>query len=167
LGENANCLLLCQSSDFLPLEDNCIDTVVTDPPYYDNVMYSKLSDFYYVWLRLALKGEYEYFRAEYTPKEKEVVVNSVRDRELSREERSNKFLKGLTGIFQESKRVLKKHGLLVFTFHHKESDAWSSVLQSVLNAGFYVVSTYPIHSEMSTSTHIYEKQNIYHRSWWH
>ena len=88
------------------------------------------------------------------------MVNHIRDCDLTRDEKRTKFLKGLTRIFEESNRVLKKDGLLVFTFHHKQSEAWSSVLQSVLDAKFYVVSTYPIHSEMSTSTHIYEKQNI-------
>jgi len=154
LGEKGNSLLLCRSADYLPLSDKSVDAVITDPPYYQNIMYSELSDFHYVWLRLALKETYDSFRAELTPKGKEAVKNPSQDK--GKEE----YIHLLTSIFKESHRVLKDDGLMVFTFHHKKSEAWSSVLRSTLNAGFYIKAVYPIHSEMSSSTHIYEKKNI-------
>jgi putative DNA methylase len=154
LGQDGNVLLLCRSSDFLPLLDQCVDLVLTDPPYYDNVMYSELSDFYYVWLRLALKDRYPHFRAELTPKAEEAVKNSVQGKEEA------DFLRILTNIFRECYRVLKRDGLMAFTYHHKQDEAWSAVLKSLLDAGFYVTAAWPIHSEMSSSTHIYDKKNI-------
>lgn len=160
VGKDGNALILCRSSDFIPIGSSTVDAVITDPPYYGNVMYSELADFFYVWLRLGLKEKYNWFGAEFSPKNKEIVVNPSRDRDLSPEQRQAKFLNGLTDIYTECHRVMKDEGLLVFTFHHKKPEAWSSVLQAVLDAEFYIVSTYPIHSEMSTSTHIYEKQNI-------
>ncbi len=154
LEENGNALLLCRSSDFLPLPDQCVDLVLTDPPYYDNVMYSELSDFFYVWLRLPLKERYPHFRAKLTPKAEEAVKNSAQGKEEA------DFLRILTDIFRESHRVLKRDGLMTFTYHHKQDAAWSAVLKALLDAGFYITAAWPIHSEMSSSTHIYDKQNI-------
>lgn len=156
LGETGNTLLLCTSSDFLPLHPGSVSLILTDPPYYDNVMYSELADFFYVWLRLALKDEYPHFRAELTPKSKEVILNPARDGKASPED----FLRDLQAIFAECHRVLTEDGLMIFTYHHKEDQAWSAVLGALLNAGFYITAAWPIHSEMSTSTHIYEKKNI-------
>lgn len=154
LGNEGNALLLCRSSDFLPLPDQCADLVLTDPPYYDNVMYSELSDFFYVWLRMALKDEYPQFRAELTPKTKEVIKNEAQGKG------EEEFLAGLRAVFKECHRVLKDKGLMAFTYHHKKDEAWSAVLEAVLKAGFYITASWPIHSEMSTSTHIYDKKNI-------
>ena len=154
LGQEGNALLLCRSSDFLPLPDQCVDLVLTDPPYYDNVMYSELSDFFYVWLRLALKERYPHFRAALTPKAEEAVKNSAQGKDEA------DFLRILTDIFRECHRTLKPDGLMTFTYHHKQDEAWSAVLKALLDAGFYITAAWPIHSEMSTSTHIYDKQNI-------
>ncbi len=154
LGQQGNALLLCRSSDFLPLRNNCVDLVLTDPPYYDNVMYSELSDFFYVWLRLALKDRYPHFRAALTPKAEEAVKNDAQGKD------EEDFLRMLTDIFRECYRVLRRDGLMAFTYHHKQDEAWSAVLKALLDAGFYVTAAWPIHSEMSSSTHIYDKKNI-------
>lgn len=154
LGETGNALLLCRSADFLPVPDQYADLVLTDPPYYDNVMYSELSDFFYVWLRLALKNRYPHFRAALTPKTEEAVKND------SQGKQKEDFLRMLTEIFRECNRVLKPQGLMAFTFHHKQNEAWSAVLKALLDAGFTITAAWPIHSEMSTSTHIYEQKNI-------
>jgi adenine-specific DNA methylase len=49
---------------------------------------------------------------------------------------------------------------MVFTFHHKSIDAWSLILQAVLNSGFYISATYPVRSEMEASTHLHLMENI-------
>jgi adenine-specific DNA methylase len=147
-----NVLLLCRSSEnlcFIP--DRSVDAVITDPPYFDNVMYSELADFYYIWLRLALKDVYECFKPEYSPRIEEIVVNSA----LQKNEES--FISGLTKVFQECYRILKNDGLMAFTFHHKKEEAWLSVLEAVTKAGFYITSVIPVYAEMSTSFHIYQK----------
>ena len=150
----ANALLLCQSSQDLPLSDGSVDAVITDPPYFDNVQYSELSDFFYVWLRLFLKERYPFFAAEHTPKMAEIVKNEKAGKD------GDFFLTGLTEVFREAHRVLKDAGLLVFSFHHQEPEAWSSVMGAVLDAGFYVSAIYPVHAEQPTSIHIRGQQAI-------
>lgn len=150
--DETNLLLLCRDSARLPLPDKSVDAVVTDPPYFDNVQYAELADFFYVWLRLALKDEYDVFDAELTPKTPEVVKN------LRREKDAQDYQSGLSAVLKESYRVLKDEGLLVFTFHHKEADAWETVLQAVLDAGFFVRATYPVLAEMSRSIHIQNQE---------
>lgn len=149
-----NIQVMCGDSSYLPIPDNSVDAVITDPPYYGNVMYSELSEFYYSWLRLVLKGRYEYFQGEHTPNTAEVIVN----REQKKEEKD--FVDGLTAVFKEAGRKLKNDGIITFTFHHQAEAAWGAVLQSVLNAGFYISSIYPVQSESSVNPHIHMKANV-------
>jgi len=75
---DANAMITCGDSSYLDIPDKSVDAVITDPPYYGNVMYSELSEFYYAWLRLVLKGKYEYFRSEHVPNATEVIVNNAK-----------------------------------------------------------------------------------------
>jgi putative DNA methylase len=151
-NSEGNALLLCGNSEHLDLPDASVDAVITDPPYFDNVQYSELADFFYVWLRLGLQNRYPAFRPELTPKEEEVVKN------LRREKDSASYLEGLTAVFRECHRVLKDDGVLAFTFHHKEPEAWAILLQAVLDAGFTINATYPVHAEMPISVHIHNQE---------
>ncbi|RLF01430.1 MAG: DUF1156 domain-containing protein [Thermoprotei archaeon] len=153
-SNNINTMITCGDSSYLDIPDKSVDAVITDPPYYGNVMYSELSEFYYAWLRLALKDKYEYFRSEHVPNATEILVNKVQGKD------EKDFIEGLTAVFKEANRKLKDDGLMVFTFHHQEEKAWGAVLQSVLNAGFYISAIYPVQSEKSTSTHIFQKANV-------
>ncbi len=151
---NGNIQITCGDSSYLAIPDNSIDAVITDPPYYGNVMYSELSEFYYAWLRLALKDRYEYFQSEHVPNTAEVIVNNIQGKE------EKDFVEGLTAVFREAGKKLKDNGIMVFTFHHQEEKAWGAVLQSVLNAGFYISAIYPVQSESSVSPHIFQKANV-------
>lgn len=135
-----------QNLSFIP--DGKVDAVITDPPYYDNVMYGELADFYYVWLRLGLKEHYEQFKPLYTSKSAEIVVN----RKLGKTH--GDYIRMLSNVFEECNRVLKYDGLMVLTYHHKKPETWAAILEAVLKPGFYIVATYPIYSEMKVSTHI-------------
>lgn len=150
-----NVLLLNHTSeDLSEIPDKSVDAVITDPPYYDNVMYSELSDFFYVWLREMLKNEYDNFQSELTPKYSEIVKNYVQGKT------EEDYIKGLTRVFLESRKKLKDEGIMTFTFHHQNNKAWGAVLKAVLDAGLYVTAIYPIQSEMSTSMHIQNKANV-------
>ena len=153
-GGRGTCLLRCQTAEDLSfLPEASVDAVVTDPPYYSNVMYAELSDFFYVWLRLGLQDRYPAaFGPPYAPKGREVVVNQKQGKD------EQFFLAGLARVFRECRRALKDDGIVAFTFHHAEAEAWADVLQALLEAGFYVVAVYPVFSEMRTSGHIRGKQ---------
>ena len=154
LGNERRVLLRCGSSSHIPVPDGVADAVITDPPYYGNVMYSELSNFFYVWLRIALQERYEHFGRELVPWEEEVIENRVQKKG------EQEFLRGLKDVFSEASRVLKDDGVLVFTFHHKKEEAWAAVLQAILDSGFYVTTIHPVRSEMKASTHLYDMSNI-------
>lgn len=132
------------STDLTNVPTASLDLVITDPPFGGLLHYSELSDFFYVWLRLALKDKYpDYFRAEYTPKSLEAVANRAREPE----DPDGFYQRLLTQCWREAHRVLKPSGILAFTFHHSEDEPWVAVLESLFDAGYYLEATYPIRSD--------------------
>jgi putative DNA methylase len=131
--------LACGSSTNTDLPDKSVDAVVTDPPFFDNVHYSQLADFFYVWQRRILG------------------VDGVRARETTRSDEeaqhsdADMFRDRLRAVWQECCRVLRDDGLLIFTYHHSKPDGWRCVLQALVDAGFRVVAVHPIKSEMSVA----------------
>lgn len=138
-------VLSCGSaSEMSILASSSIDAVVTDPPFGGLLHYSELSDFFYVWLRLALRKTYpDLFEAEYVPKALEAVANRARQPENA----DAFYQRVLTDCWLEAFRVLKPGGILAFTFHHSEDEPWVGVLESLFNAGFYLEATYPIRGD--------------------
>ena len=132
------------STDLSRMVDESVDLVITDPPFGGLLHYSELADFFYVWLRLVLKDKYpDYFTADYTPKSLEAVANRAREPE----DPDGFYQRLLTECWREAGRVLKQSGILTFTFHHSEDEPWVAVLESLFDAGFYLVATYPIRSD--------------------
>jgi 16S rRNA G966 N2-methylase RsmD len=131
--------------DALDLGVDRVDLVITDPPYADNVNYSEVADFFYVWLRLSLGKHYPWFLPEFTPKAEEIIAQETRGRSME------DFQNGLSRVFALSAERLKDDGLLVFTFHHEANTAWEAVLQSVMDAGYVVEAVYPYESEARKS----------------
>lgn len=155
LRKESNVLLLCKDSrDLSEIEPETIDYVITDPPYFDNINYSELSNFFYVWLRLALKDRIAHFEPEYVPKLAEIVCD----------ERSGKnmgfYEKGLTEVFSQCKRALKPDGRLIFTYHHTSDQSWGAVLNAVVNSGFQVEDIFVVESEPRFNPHLRGKKGI-------
>jgi putative DNA methylase len=152
LGDSvAESELFCGSStELVQLADGSLDLVITDPPFGDLIQYSELADFFYVWLRLALRREYPgVFGGEYSPKSLEAVSNKFRE-----PDDPNGFYKRLLSqCWSEAHRVLKPSGILAFTFHHKEDEPWVAVLESLFDAGYYLEATYPIRSDETKGEH--------------
>lgn len=141
LGADATC---GSSTDLTHISAGTLDLVITDPPFGGLLHYSELSDFFYVWLRLALKDKYpDYFTADYTPKSLEAVANKAREPE----DPDGFYQRLLTQCWREAHRALKPGGILAFTFHHSEDEPWVAVLESLFDAGFYLEATYPIRSD--------------------
>lgn len=149
-----NHTLLCQNAALV--RDVSPSIVVTDPPYAGNVNYAELADFFYVWLRLALKARYLWFAPEYTDKGGEIIENRTRGKS------TEDFYAGLSEVFSNAHRSLPADGLLVFTFHHtdQEGTVWEGLLQALCDTGFEIGAVYPVQSESETSSHHQDKENI-------
>jgi adenine-specific DNA methylase len=146
-------LLFCQDSSHLPeIPDSSVDFVITDPPYYDNVHYSELSNFFYVWLSQLVDNAH--FRYELVPSEQEAIVNKGMGKGHA------DYRRLLTQVFRECHRVLKDSGRLIFTFHHSKRQAWWTVFEALTSAGFRIVDYFPVQSEYRVNPHIRNKQAI-------
>ncbi|MBD2270787.1 DUF1156 domain-containing protein [Anabaena sp. FACHB-1391] len=134
------------SATNLPYPDNYFDAIITDPPYYDSIPYSYLSDFFYVWLSRTI-GEYypELFATPLTPKSDEAVAYSHN----GGAEAGKQFFEEKIGqAFQEISRTLKPLGIAVIVFAHKSTDAWETIINALSKANLYLTASIPIHSEM-------------------
>ncbi|MBA7520313.1 hypothetical protein ES705_12406 [subsurface metagenome] len=136
------------SATSCPYEDNSFDAVFTDPPYYDNVPYSYLSDFFYVWLKRIIGDLYpELFSTPLTPKSKEIVAYTT---ERTWEEAKVFFEENLKKSFQEIHRVLKPNGITTIVYTHKSTSGWETLINSLLDSGLVITASWPIHTEMKT-----------------
>ena len=146
----------CSNSENLDvISNNSIDIILTDPPYSDNVMYSELLDFFHSWLHLSKYASgYLGFDKELTPKEKEIVVNKIKNKT------QETYSDGLKNVWTECERVLKNDGVMAFTYHDKNIDGWKSVYKSLADSGFQITVTYPVHSESRTGAHTSSKESI-------
>ncbi|MFZ5805016.1 MAG: DUF1156 domain-containing protein [Acidobacteriota bacterium] len=135
------------SATALPYPDNFFDAVLTDPPYYDNVPYSDLSDFFYVWLKRTIGDLYpDLFATPLTPKSEEMVADASKANGM--ENALRRFEQMLTQAFAEIRRVLRPDGIAVIVFAHKTTAAWETVINALLDAGLYMTASWPIHTEM-------------------
>ena len=137
-----NALILCRDSAHINIPSESVDLVVTDPPFFDNVNYSELADFFYVWLKKLDIG---------------VAVDNADSTRVAEDVQDNlpeRFEKKLSNVFLECHRVLKQNGMLLFTYHHSRTDGWLSVYNAINNVRFYIAHVIPVKSEMAGSVAI-------------
>ena len=152
----------------LPLDDHSVDAIITDPPYYDNVQYAECSDYFYVWQKRSLVASFpELGRLDLTDKQAEAVANpslftdvaTAVGRGRNRTGKSatdladEHYERLLTQSFREAHRVLKDDGVLTVMFTHKRVDAWDTLGQALLEGGFAIGSSWPVHTESEHSLH--------------
>ena len=125
----------------LTVEDE-YDAIITDPPYYDNILYSELSDYFYVWQKILLSSEYDCFSGSQTPRAESIVTNPALEKTV--EDFENEMKQALTVV----NRALKQDGVLAFTYHHSDEESWGELLESLCDSDFEVTATYPINSDM-------------------
>ncbi len=130
--------------------------VSTDPPYYDNIGYADLSDFFYVWLRRTLRGTFpSLFATVAVPKAEELVATPYRHGGKEGAERF--FLDGMTAAMHNI--ADKAHGAFPVTIYYafKQSDTgtdgtastgWETFIAAVLRAGFAIHGTWPMRTEL-------------------
>lgn len=138
---NNSVMILNGDSSNLPIPNESVDFVITDPPYFDFIHYSELSDFFYAWLSPILKDRYPYFESD----------NSRRKNEVQQTD-PVVFSQLLGNVFKEAYRVTKEEGKLVFSFHHSRIDGWTAIANSIKQSGFYIEEVFPVHAELMAST---------------
>jgi adenine-specific DNA methylase len=153
--------ITCKSGDSLDhLAEASVDLVVMDPPYYDNVMYAELSDFFYVWLKRTAGYVYPgLFRRPLTDKEHEAVANPAKFRgeKGAKALASQDYKERMAAIFTECRRVLKPDGIMTLMFTHKATGAWDALTKGLMEAEFVITASWPVNTEAEGSLHIKDK----------
>ncbi|MEX2167738.1 MAG: DUF1156 domain-containing protein [Pirellulales bacterium] len=136
-------------STALALSASTMDAVITDPPYYDNVPYADISDFFYVWFKRAIGPLYpEHLSTELTPKKAEATALSSRyggDMAKANVEYEDAMLR----VFREASRVLKDNGPLIAVYAHKTTLGWATLVDALRAAGFVVTEAWPLDTELT------------------
>ncbi len=133
--------------------------VSTDPPYYDNIGYADLSDFFYVWMRQSLKDTYpKLFRTMLVPKAEELVATPYRF-EGSTEKARDFFEDGMLHTCQQIYQYAREDIPVTIYYAYKQSDTdedsktastgWETMLSAIIRAGFAITGTWPMRTEQT------------------
>lgn len=135
--------------------------ISTDPPYYDNIGYADLSDFFYVWMRQSLKDTYpELFSTMLVPKAEELIATPYRH-DGSVEKAKNFFEDGMLSACKQMYQYAREDIPVTIYYAYKQSDSddsgtassgWETMLSAVVNAGFAITGTWPMRTERSVRT---------------
>ena len=153
-----------ESADLLlSVDDQSIDAIIFDPPYYNNVDYAELSDFFYVWLkRTAGYVHPEWFGDYLTDKTNEAIASPARFRSgrgkgpVSKQAYDD-YVERMRRIFTECRRVIKDDGIMTIMFTHKSTDAWDALTIGIIEAGFRITATWPVETESHQSLNIRDR----------
>ncbi|WCA42797.1 DUF1156 domain-containing protein [Actinomyces oris] len=136
--------------------DSRMCVISTDPPYYDNIGYSDLSDFFYVWLRRSLKDVHpSLFSTMLVPKAEELVANQYRHG--GKDGARDFFEDGFRTVFANARRsVNPDYPMTVYyAFKQAETNAegrtstgWSTILEGMIRSGWTITATWPMRSEL-------------------
>ena len=131
--------------------------VSTDPPYYDNIPYSNLSDYFYIWLRRSLGSVMpELFRTLAVPKSEELVANQFRHGGKDKAEEF--FLSGIRDAISNMARmsIPEYPSAIYYAFKQSEveqegltSKGWATFLQAIIESGYAIVGTWPVRTELA------------------
>jgi len=137
------------------ISDKSVDLVCMDPPYYNNVQYAELSDYFYVWQKRTIKDLYpDYFNRRLTDKHGEAVANPDRDGGNKNAHKNYELI--MSEIFNECKRVVKDQGILTLMFTHKSQSAWEALTKSLIENGWNITASFPVESETQEGIHTKE-----------
>jgi hypothetical protein len=129
--------------------------VSTDPPYYDNIGYSDLSDYFYVWLRYCLYNIHSNIvETMLTPKSEELVANPYR--RGGKDDAARYFVEGFNSVFHRIRIGANSHVPMTVYYAYKQKDSrknndtgWYTLLDGLIGAGWEVTATWPMRSELS------------------
>lgn len=150
-GKAAAAIETQSSEDLYLLPDASVDLVLTDPPYFDNLSYSELSDFYLAWHQILGIAPPPY---DDNTSSAPILHN------LAITRRSDEAIRGykerLQQIFMECNRVLRPDGICVFTYHHKSATAWDALGTALLHSGLLITKVLPMRGEGQGGLHTYD-----------
>lgn len=148
------------ATSLIHLAEHSLDAVVVDPPYADNVQYSELADFFYVWLKRSQGHRRpEWFSSLLCERDQEAVTNDARFRHQHKTAKDAKaaaqahYQRLMTETFVEARRVLRPDGVLTVMFTHKKQEAWEALFSALIAAGFTITATWPVKTESEHSLH--------------
>ncbi|MCL2137971.1 MAG: DUF1156 domain-containing protein [Treponema sp.] len=136
--------------------------ISTDPPYYDNIGYADLSDFFYIWLRRSLKNVYpQLFSTMLVPKSEELVATPYRF-DGSKDKAKIFFEEGMVQVFRRMRKTVSQDYPLIIYYAYKQTDSdedddtgnadtassgWETMLKAIIKAGFSITGTWPLRTE--------------------
>jgi len=137
-----------------PLPDQSVAIWFTDPPYYDAIPYSDLSDFFLVWLKRTLPN-YHLLQDPYDPSN---LLSPKRDEIVQDETKlvngqikdSQWFEESMAKAFSEGRRVLREDGVGSVVFAHKTTEGWEALLSGMIQGGWTITGSWPIATESTT-----------------
>ena len=135
--------------------------ISSDPPYYDNIGYADLADFFYIWIRRSLKNTYSrLFRTMLVPKTEELVATPYRF-EGSKEKARDFFESGMVQACRQFYRYAREDVPVTIYYAYKQSESdegdnaaqastgWETMLSAIIRAGFAITGTWPMRTEMA------------------
>lgn len=149
IGNSGQVELLDAGKSTLP--DDAAKLWFTDPPYYDAVSYADLSDFFFVWLKRALRG-IPFLKDPFdssnklTPKAKEAIQDEFKIYEGQRKDKAFYETK-MAECFQEGRRILNDEGMGCVVFAHKTTEGWESLLSGIVRGGWVITGSWPLATE--------------------
>jgi adenine-specific DNA methylase len=136
------------------LPEESAHILFTDPPYYDAVPYSDLSDFFFVWLKRALPG-HPLLRDPFnpanalTPKVAEIVQDETKNVDSRAKDRQF-FEDSMAEAFRAGRLVLREDGIGSVIFAHKTTEGWEALLSGMIRGGWTITGSWPIATEMAS-----------------
>jgi putative DNA methylase len=149
-GEVRAAITTRDSTDMSELPDGSVDLILTDPPYFDNICYSELSDFYLVWHQALGIAEPPYDNPVLAAPMAQSLAPPNRDPNSIQG-----YSEGLRRVFAECHRLLKPQGLCVFTFHHASPLAWLALGEILAGSGLRCSGVLPMRGEGRGGLHSY------------
>jgi len=135
------------SATTLELKEGLLDAVVSDPPYYDNIGYAILADFFYVWMKRTIGTHFpEHFSGALTPKKAEAIADTTMHKG-GKQEACRAYERMMLAAFQQASRALKPDGQMVIVYAHKTTLGWSTLVDSLRKANMCVVEAWPLDTE--------------------
>ena len=130
----------------LPFESEYFDAIVTDPPYYDNVYYNVLADFFFSWKRLLFQTiEPRLFAPLETDSQRELVASTFRSGDAAKAHED--YCQELHKAIGEAERVLKKDGVFCLVYSHSSLRGWEAIVRAYRPTGLRITSVQPLSIE--------------------